>query len=833
MKRKIIGGFVFAFFTLFGFFSFLEVGNADSEHVIINQIKTGSAYFIELYNPTDSAVSIESWSVQYRGGSAASFSRKNFVSGNKIPPHGYFLIGNSSEYSGSVPLDMSWSQSLSSTGGTVFLVNNQSYLSDDSVSGTSIVDRVAYGAGIYLFAEEFPAPKPSAEQSIERIDFEDSDDNSADFLLNDSPLPRNTSSVKEGGGDEAGDGDDPGGDLSECATSSENVKLNEIFPYAESSDNQYIEIGNFGDACMDISDWKITNGIHKYIFPAGTIIEPGDLLALTRNFSLNHSSPQTVHLLDSQDKEIDQASYTGADKNFSFSFDGSAWVWTSILTPGENNKFDETESEDEKSGTSGSSDYDIRLNELLPYPKGEKNKDSYIEIYNGEDFEINLKDWMLKNNAKTTKFVFPEGYVLKSGGYLTVYRKLFSFALKTSDTIYFMDPDGNTISSVNYTSAKKDISLGFDGDDWKWSSSKTPGKKNKFDPAPKIKIGKIKDAYLGLPILFSAEVRDKHKDELKYVWDFGDGKRSYLQEVNHTYLKKGKYDVTFSVDNGIEKTTKKMKIEVKKYPSFKLEIVGLSPNPLEDDEGGEWIEIKNNSKKKVNLVGWKMVTGQNVLLNHVILSDFEIDAGKTKKMTREYTLFSLGNKAGNLELRYPSGKAAAKISYAKDNIEKGEIYQKLNGQWNWIKTGNDADDTAASEAENPRSEPTVAQDEVTNNQEEAQGPELEKKEEDNNSYADSENDDSETLEIAGKISPMNLDQQKRRITLLNYGTSIKPNECTAENIGNLIHAHGNIMSEGNQYSFTDCHDQKHWATQFLENSLISMNLSINKVWGYF
>jgi len=690
IKRKIIGSFVFALLIFSDFLVFPNPGNADSGHVIINQIRTGSGYFIELYNPTDSVVALESWSLQYRGGTASSFSRKNFVSGNSIPAHGYFLIGYDKQYGGEAALDMSWSQTLSSAGATVFLVSDQTYLTEDTVSGPSVVDRVAYGTGTHLFPEISPAPKPSAAESIERVDFQDSDDNSSDFLVNDSPLPRNSNSVEE-----------------------------------EAEDD-----------------------------------------------------PE-----------------------------------------------EEEKPEDEEPEISGSGDYDIRINELLPYPKGDKNKDSYIEIYNGEDFGIDLKGWMIKNNAKTTKFVFPEGYILKPGGYLSVYRILFKFALKTSDTIYLMDPDGNTISSVNYASAKKDISLSFNGDGWKWSSSKTPGKKNKFDPAPKIKIGKIKDAYIGLPILFSTEVSGKNKDEFKYVWDFGDGKRSYLEEVNHTYLKKGKYNVTFSVDNGVGKTVKKMKVEVEKYPTFKLEITGISPNPLEDDADGEWVEIRNGSKKKVNLNGWKLATGQSVLLNHAILSDFWIDAGKTKKMTREYALFSLGNKAGKLELRYPDGKAAARFSYAKDKIEKGETYQKINGQWAWIGTGNSTEVAVVQEAGSTENETISAQGELASDQENAQAPELEKKEEDIG-YANIENDDSETLEIAGMVSPLDSDRHKKRIALLNYGTSIRPADCIMENVGRILGTEAQrraITMDGNEYSFIGFSGKKHWAAQLLENSLASMN----------
>ena len=192
-----------------------------ADHVVISEVQTagGTANdeFIELYNPTGSPIDISSWSIQYRGGGATTYSKKNFESGNSIPAHGFFLIAHA-DYDGSVTPDMSHSTfRLSATGGTVFLVNDQTKLTEDTDGGPTVVDKVAYGTGDYLRPEGTAfTPAPLASKSIERKaqststketmqtgddasrgNGYDSDNNGQDFVLRDTPNPQNSSSPTE------------------------------------------------------------------------------------------------------------------------------------------------------------------------------------------------------------------------------------------------------------------------------------------------------------------------------------------------------------------------------------------------------------------------------------------------------------------------------------------------------------------------------------------------------------------------------------------------------------------------------------------------------------
>ncbi len=489
-------------------------------------------------------------------------------------------------------------------------------------------------------------------------------------------------------------GTPPDEEPNECAMSSSAVKLNEIFPWSTNG-NEFVEIKNADAGCVNVSGWKIMDAAgHKKEFPSDSTVNPGEYLILEGNLHLNNDS-DTVYLLDKDSSAktdaLDSRLYEKAKKDLSFSLAGGVWSWTSTPTPDEKNVI--TDPPDDNGGTPPVPPPEdkyvlsdkVYLNELFPNPKN-KTDDEYIEIANSDGKPIDLYKWTLRDASKTGKYVFKEHTTVESGGYFVIHESQSKIALNNSnESVHLYDPQNDLVSSVSYEKSQKGASYNFDGANWRWSKYPTPGARNKSDSEPVVKIKKIKRAWKGIPVEFSAVAKDKESKKLKYSWDFGDGKKSSLKKTSHRYLDTGKYLVKLTVRDDSQTVEKSFTLTVKNSPRPDIEIVRIVPNPAGKDADGETIGLKNNSGKYVSLDGWKIATGSGEkMYNHPIGDELIINSGETKVITREMSKFSLNNKAGKVNLVSPDGKTIDVVEYEKEKISEDEAYAKIDGEWQWI-----------------------------------------------------------------------------------------------------------------------------------------------------
>jgi 5'-nucleotidase len=177
---------------------------AASTGVIINEAyvnggSAGATYlnkFVELYNPTDTAVDLSTMSLQYRsaGGEVAPTGIAALT--GSIASGGYYLIRGSSNGANGATLpapDAVFGPSFAGGGGTLFLANQTTALPappvGSLVNNPAIVDLLGYGTSNTY--EGTPAAGPSVTTSLTRTAPIDTDVNAVDFALT-SPTPQNS-----------------------------------------------------------------------------------------------------------------------------------------------------------------------------------------------------------------------------------------------------------------------------------------------------------------------------------------------------------------------------------------------------------------------------------------------------------------------------------------------------------------------------------------------------------------------------------------------------------------------------------------------------------------
>jgi hypothetical protein len=123
----------------------------------------------------------------------------------------------------------------------------------------------------------------------------------------------------------------------------------------------------------------------------------------------------------------------------------------------------------------------IVINEILPSPEGADAENEWIEIFNQNNFEVNLSGWQIRDTIGQAKtFTFPEETKISSQEYLIFSRPKTKITLNNSgDGLELIQPDGQIIDRINYGKAPQGESYNLTLAGWFWSSIITPGELNK------------------------------------------------------------------------------------------------------------------------------------------------------------------------------------------------------------------------------------------------------------------------------------------------------------------------------------------------------------------
>lgn len=322
----------------------------------------------------------------------------------------------------------------------------------------------------------------------------------------------------------------------------DHVLITEIKLGGDSSPNkEFVEIFNDGDTPVDIEGWTLeyaktsfsSENCNSYSWKtkAATVsqvnaetlsgsLDPAEFLVI--DISLNDGISGSVHLVSGAADAFvvhdqvgwgeDSPCFAGDNpaqvplKNNSITrtFDanghpinsvdnGADFSLTESPSPGTDRCLEidcyEVEQEPETPGESESTPeepqqyYNLVITELLPDPASPKldSADEFVELYNPQPFEVNLKDYVLYTGSTTStyKYLLPD-VSLQSGEYRAFYSVDSKLALVNSTGYAWLTaPDGVLLSETNwYTEIGTEKSWALIDNQWQVTNVLTPSAAN-------------------------------------------------------------------------------------------------------------------------------------------------------------------------------------------------------------------------------------------------------------------------------------------------------------------------------------------------------------------
>ncbi len=356
---------------------------------------------------------------------------------------------------------------------------------------------------------------------------------------------------------------------------------------------------------------------------------------------------------------------------------------------------------------------DIIISEIFPNPIGPDERSEFIELYNAGEEMVDLEEWQIGDESGN-RFRFRGSREIRAGEFLLLRREETKIAMNnTGDTISLYKKDRKTaVSKIKYKKAKENLSLNCLTEqkeilgklinvDCLWSETVSPGMANQIDlpnraPEPDFSVGDF--LFARTPIIFdSSDTIDRDGDSLEYFWDFGDGFFSGHPMPDHTYALPGEYEVSMRVSDGEleEEVIKTVNIIDWKIDNDLLtsssepamnwgdiEISKILPNPEGADSEGEYVEILNTGKTKINLLDWQIDDAEGGSHPYIFKESVFLEPNEHYLLAREDSGLALNNSRDEVRIIAPDNTIIDLLSYNK--TYEGEVYAKNNNaKWEW------------------------------------------------------------------------------------------------------------------------------------------------------
>ena len=122
----------------------------------------------------------------------------------------------------------------------------------------------------------------------------------------------------------------------------------------------------------------------------------------------------------------------------------------------------------------------IIINEVLPSPEGPDADNEWIELFNQNDFTVDLSGWKISDIEGATKiYTFPKETNIKARSFFLLSRTESKITLNNNgDGLDLSQPNSNIVDSINWGKTVKNQSYSRIDSTWKWNSLLTPNKAN-------------------------------------------------------------------------------------------------------------------------------------------------------------------------------------------------------------------------------------------------------------------------------------------------------------------------------------------------------------------
>ena len=122
----------------------------------------------------------------------------------------------------------------------------------------------------------------------------------------------------------------------------------------------------------------------------------------------------------------------------------------------------------------------VFINEVLPNPEGPDETDEWIELYNSNNFDVDLYGWQIQDVAGTiTTYTILKDTKILANGFLVFKRPDTKIMLNNDiDGLNLLTPDKKISDSMTFAKAPLNQSYNKINSGWQWSSTLSPGATN-------------------------------------------------------------------------------------------------------------------------------------------------------------------------------------------------------------------------------------------------------------------------------------------------------------------------------------------------------------------